>query len=164
MYSVISGKEQLNHWAMNNPELKEIMSGLSDQEIKDIKRGGFDRKKLYAAFERAVNTKGKPTVILIKTLKGYGLGQRAEGTNTTHQKKKMSDNERLGIAQRLDIPLSEKAIKEAQFFVPDPDSKEMQYLHEQRKRLGGYQPIRFNDCKSVKTPSIEVFQDFGVFS
>ena len=92
MYSVISGKEQLDHWTKGNPELKEIMSGLTDEEVKKIKRGGFDRKKLYAAFERAVNTKGKPTVILIKTLKGYGLGERAEGTNTTHQKKQMSDD------------------------------------------------------------------------
>ncbi|GIT33713.1 MAG: hypothetical protein Ct9H300mP4_00320 [Gammaproteobacteria bacterium] len=74
------------------------MSGLTDEEVKKIKRGGFYRKKLYAAFERAVNTKGKPTVILIKTLKGYGLGERAEGTNTTHQKKQMSDDERLEIA------------------------------------------------------------------
>ena len=72
----------------------------------------------------------------------------------------MSDEERIEIAQRLDIPLSEKAIKEAQFFVPDPDSEEMQYLHEQRKNLGGYQPIRFSECKSIKTPSIEIFQDF----
>jgi pyruvate dehydrogenase E1 component len=93
-------------------------------------------------------------------LKGYGLGERAEGTNTTHQKKQMSDKERMEIAQRLDIPLSEKAIKEAQFFVPDQDSEEMQYLHEKRKNLGGYQPIRFSECKSIKTPSIEIFQDF----
>ena len=160
MYSVISGAEQRNHWSKDNPELKEIMSGLSDEEIKNIKRGGFDRKKLYAAFDRAVNTKGKPTVILVKTLKGYGLGERAEGTNITHQKKQMSDKERLEIAQRLNIPLSEKAIKKAQFYVPDPDSEEMQYLKDQRRKLGGYQPIRFTDCKSIKTPSIEIFQDF----
>ena len=160
MYSVSSGAEQRAHWVQNNKELESIMSTVSDDELKDIKRGGFDRKKLYAAFEKAVNSEGKPTVVLVKTLKGYGLGEGSEGRNIAHQKKTMSDEERIEIAERLGIPLSDEERKAAKFFVPDSKSKEMQYLHARRKQLGGYQPIRFNECKSIKAPEKELFEDF----
>ena len=160
MYSVSSGAEQRAHWINGNSELETIMTNLNDAELKDIKRGGFDHKKLYAAFDKAVNSEGKPTVILIKTLKGYGLGEGSEGRNIAHQKKQMSDEERMEIAARLNIPLSEQEIKEVKFFVPDPKSDEIKYLKERRAALGGYQPIRFNECKKIKTPDIELFQDF----
>ena len=159
-YSVSSGADQRAHWVQDSKELESIMSNLSDEELKDIKRGGFDRKKLYAAFEKAVNSKGKPTVVLIKTLKGYGLGEGSEGRNIAHQKKTMSDEERIEIGDRLGIPLSDEDKKAAAFYVPDPKSEEMQYLHDQRKQLGGYQPIRFDSCKSIKPPDIELFEDF----
>ena len=159
-YSVSSGADQRAHWIQDNKELESIMSNLSDDELKDIKRGGFDRKKLYAAFEKAVNSKGKPTVVLIKTLKGYGLGEGSEGRNIAHQKKTMSDEERIEIGDRLGIPLSDQEKKDAAFYVPDQKSEEMQYLHRQRKQLGGYQPIRFDSCKSIKAPDIELFEDF----
>jgi len=136
------------------------MSNLSDEELKDIKRGGFDHKKLYAAFDNAMKSKGKPTVLLVKTLKGYGLGEGSEGRNIAHQKKTMSDDERIEIAERLGIPLSDEDRKLAKFYVPDPNSEEMQYLHSRRKELGGYQPIRFNSCKNLKAPDIELFDDF----
>lgn len=160
MYSVSSGENQRAHWIKGNKELESIMSNLSDEELKDIKRGGFDHKKLYAAFDNAMKSKGKPTVLLVKTLKGYGLGEGSEGRNIAHQKKAMSDDERIEIAERLGIPLSDEDRKLAKFYVPDPNSEEMMYLHSRRKELGGYQPIRFNSCEKLKAPDIELFDDF----
>ena len=160
MYSVSSGETQRAHWIKGNKELESIMSNLSDEELKDIKRGGFDHKKLYAAFDNAMKSKGKPTVLLVKTLKGYGLGEGAEGRNIAHQKKTMSDDDRIEISERLGIPLSDEDRTLAKFYVPDPNSKEMQYLHSRRKELGGYQPIRFNSCEKLKAPDIELFDDF----
>ena len=160
MYSVSSGENQRAHWIKGDKELESIMSNLSDEELKDIKRGGFDHKKLYAAFDNAMKSKGKPTVLLVKTLKGYGLGKGSEGRNIAHQKKTMSDDERIEIAERLGIPLSDEDRTLAKFYVPDPNSKEMQYLHSRRKELGGYQPIRFNSCEKLKAPDIELFDDF----
>ena len=160
MYSVSSGEAQRNHWIDGNSELESIMTQLNDKELKDIKRGGFDHKKLYAAFDKASQSNGKPTVILVKTLKGYGLGEGSEGRNIAHQKKTMSDEERIEIAERLNIPLSDEDRKAAKFYIPDSDSEEMKYLQERRNELGGYQPIRFNDCEKIITPSSEFFEDF----
>ncbi|HIK77360.1 MAG TPA: pyruvate dehydrogenase (acetyl-transferring), homodimeric type [Gammaproteobacteria bacterium] len=160
MYSVSSGENQRAHWIKGNKELESIMSNLSDKELKDIKRGGFDHKKLYAAFDNAMKSKGKPTVLLVKTLKGYGLGEGSEGRNIAHQKKTMSDDERIEIAEHLGIPLSDEDRKLAKFYIPDPNSEEMMYLHSRRKELGGYQPIRFNSCEKLKAPDIELFDDF----
>ena len=160
MYSVSSGADQRTHWVKDNKELESIMTNLSDDELKAIKRGGFDHKKLYAAFDMASKSSGKPTVILVKTLKGYGLGEGSEGRNIAHQKKTMSDEERVEIAKRLGIPLSEEECIAAKFYIPDEDSDEMKYLHKRRQDLGGYQPIRFEDCKSLKAPDIEQFSDF----
>lgn len=160
MYSVSSGADQRAHWVKDNKELESIMTNLSDDELKAIKRGGFDHKKLYAAFDMASKSSGKPTVILVKTLKGYGLGEGSEGRNIAHQKKTMSDEERVEIAKRLGIPLSEEECIAAKFYIPDQDSDEMKYLHKRRQDLGGYQPIRFEDYKSLKAPDIEQFSDF----
>ena len=160
MYSVSSGEDQRNHWIDGNSELESIMTQLNDKELKDIKRGGFDHKKLYAAFDKASQSNGKPTVILVKTLKGYGLGEGSEGRNIAHQKKTMNDEERIEIAERLNIPLSDEDRKAAKFYIPDSDSEEMKYLQERRNELGGYQPIRFNDCEKIITPSSEFFEDF----
>ena len=160
MYSVSSGEDQRNHWINGNSELESIMTQLNDKELKDIKRGGFDHKKLYAAFDKASQSNGKPTVILVKTLKGYGLGEGSEGRNIAHQKKTMNDEERIEIAERLNIPLSEEDRKAAKFYIPDPDSEEIKYLQERRSELGGYQPIRFNDCKKIIAPAPEFFEDF----
>ena len=109
-YSVSSGADQRAHWVQDSKELESIMSNLSDEELKDIKRGGFDRKKLYAAFEKAVNSKDKPTVVLIKTLKGYGLGEGSEGRNIAHQKKTMSDEERIEPVSYTHLTLPTKRI------------------------------------------------------
>ncbi|HJM70854.1 MAG TPA: pyruvate dehydrogenase (acetyl-transferring), homodimeric type, partial [Gammaproteobacteria bacterium] len=111
-------------------------------------------------FDRATKSSGKPTVILVKTLKGYGLGEGSEGRNIAHQKKTMSDEERVQIAKRLGIPLSKEECIEAKFYVPDQDSDEMKYMHKMRQDLGGYQPIRHGECKSIKAPDLDQFSDF----
>ncbi|MEM7017703.1 MAG: pyruvate dehydrogenase (acetyl-transferring), homodimeric type, partial [Pseudomonadota bacterium] len=111
-------------------------------------------------FKRAVETRGKPTVILVKTIKGYGLGKGAEGQNVAHQKKKMTDDERLECGHRFKIPLDDNAIKEAEFYLPPPDSPEISYLKQRREALGGYLPHRNPQCPSLQTPPLEIFKDF----
>ena len=160
MYSVSSGEDQRAHWVKDNNELESIMTNLSNDELKDIKRGGFDHKKLYAAFDRASKSSEKPTVILVKTLKGYGLGEGSEGRNIAHQKKTMSEEERVEIAERLGIPLSKEECISAKFYVPDQDSEEMKYMHKMRQNLDGYQPIRHEEYKSLKAPDLNQFSDF----
>jgi len=159
MYSVLPGDQVREHWTHDNPELAELMKTLSDEDIRTIKRGGHDPKKIYAAFNEAVNTSGKPTVLLIKTLKGYGMGAKGEGSNLTHQKKSMSSSERLESARQFNIPLSDEQIERAEFYKPAADSEEMQYLQQRRAELGGYQPIRQVKCPSLPEADDSAFQD-----
>jgi pyruvate dehydrogenase E1 component len=159
MYSVLPGEQVRDHWTHNNPELAELMKTLDDEEIRTIKRGGHDHKKVYSAYKEAVSTTGKPTVILVKTLKGYGMGAGGEGKNTTHQKKSMNESERLESARKFNIALTDEQIKKAKFFKPADDSEEIVYLQQKRKALGGYQPIRVVDCPSLPTPGSEPFSD-----
>ena len=156
-YSVASGEEVREHWVGKNDELGALMSSLNNEEIRCIRRGGHDHKKLYAAFDKAKKTVGKPTVILVKTIKGYGMGSVAEGHNTAHQKKQLSDAERLAIAKRLNIPLSEAQIKAAEFYLPAADSDELIYLHQQRKKLGGYLPVRQQKSTKLTAPQLSFF-------
>ena len=156
-YSVASGKEVRDHWIKDNPELEALMQTLNDEEIRCIRRGGHDHKKLYAAFEQAAKASGKPTVILVKTIKGYGMGHVAEGHNTAHQKKQLSDEDRLSIGKRLGIPMSDEQLKNAEFYIPDHDSDEAQYLHQQRQTLGGYLPTRNNHYPVFNTPNLDTF-------
>ncbi|MEM9409293.1 MAG: pyruvate dehydrogenase (acetyl-transferring), homodimeric type, partial [Acidobacteriota bacterium] len=158
MYSVLDGKAVRDHWVRDSAELAEVMKTLTDETVRTIKRGGHDHLKVYAAFEKALETNGRPTVILFKTIKGYGLGEQAEGQNTAHQKKRMSDDERLECARRFGIPLSEGQIKEADFYAPDEDGQVVSYLKERRAVLGGYLPERHTDCPALKTPDLDIFQ------
>ncbi len=159
MYSVLPGEEVREHWTHDNPELAELMKTLSDEEIRTIKRGGHDHKKIYAAYQEAIAAEGKPTVVLIKTLKGYGMGPGGEGRNITHQKKSMKPSERLESARNFNIPLSDEQIENAEFYKPADDSKEIEYLRQRRSDLGGYQPIRQVECASLPTPGPEAFSD-----
>ena len=159
MYSVLPGEEVREHWTHDNPELAELMKTLSDEEIRTIKRGGHDHKKIYAAYQDAISAEGKPTVILIKTLKGYGMGAGGEGRNITHQKKSMKPSERLESARKFNIPLSEEQVERAEFYKPADDSEEIKYLQQKRSELGGYQPVRQVECASLPTPVIESFSD-----
>ncbi|MEM6801045.1 MAG: pyruvate dehydrogenase (acetyl-transferring), homodimeric type [Bacteroidota bacterium] len=160
MYSVLPGDKVREHWVRDNPELEEMMQSLSDEEIRTIKRGGHDYKKIYAAFQKAARPNGRPSVILMKTIKGYGMGSAGEGRNTTHQKKNMNREERIEAAKRFGIPLSEEDAAAAKFYAPAADSPEMQYLHERRKVLGGYLPERKEESPVLRTPGDDLFGEF----
>ena len=159
MYTVSPGDVVREHWVENNPALKRLMSALTDEEIRSIKRGGHDHKKIYAAFKEAEEVAGKPCVLLLKTVKGYGLGPAVEGRNTVHQKKYLKPEERLELAERLRIPLSAEEIVRAEFFRPSEDSEEMRYLRARREALGGALPRREVSCPPLEPPPLEFFQD-----
>jgi pyruvate dehydrogenase E1 component len=157
-YSVSPGNIQREHWVENNPRLAQMMNSLTDNEVRDIKRGGQDPKKVYAAFERAQQTQGKPTVVLVKTVKGDGMGA-VQGRNTVHQKKNLKPEERIACAREYGIPLSDEEIVRAEFYCPPPDSEEMTYLRAQREALGGYLPRREVQCPRLETPELENFKE-----
>src|SRR5216117_1312271 len=113
---------------------------MSDQEIWLLNRGGHDPRKVYAAYKAAAEHKGQPTVILAKTIKGYGLGEAGEGRNITHQQKKLNEKELREFRARFNIPMSDEVIAETPFYRPPEDSVEIKYLLERRKVLGGFLP------------------------
>ncbi len=159
MYSVSSGPEVREHWNNGDPRLAEIMEALTDEEIRSIKRGGHDQRKIYAAYDKAFNqNNGKPTVILIKTIKGYGM-EGHEGSNIVHQKKDLAVEERIAAASRLGIPITADQAAAAEFYIPPADSSEMQYLRERRAALGGNWPQRRADCPALETPELELFKE-----
>ncbi|MEO1485619.1 MAG: pyruvate dehydrogenase (acetyl-transferring), homodimeric type [Bacteroidota bacterium] len=160
MYSVLPGDQVREHWVKDNPELEELMRSLSDEEIRTIKRGGHDYKKIFAAFQKAAKPNGRPSVILMKTIKGYGMGHAGEGKNTTHQKKNMNPEERIEAARRFGIPLSEEEAAKAKFYRPADNSPEMQYMRKQREALGGYLPERRDESVTLKTPDDALFEEF----
>lgn len=157
MYSVSHGDLQREHWVDNSPELKQLMGHLTDEELQKIKRGGQDPKKVYAAFEKAARQTGKPTVILVKTVKGDDMGEGTQGRNTAHQKKQLSQEERIACGRRYGIPLSDEQLAAAEFYKPDTDSEEMQYLTEHRHALGGYLPQRLVKSQKIEAPKPELF-------
>lgn len=158
MYSVLPGDVQREHWVEGNPALEQMMNSLTDEEVRAIKRGGQDQKKLYAAFAKAHANEGRPSVILVKTVKGDGMG--AQGKNTAHQYKNMSAEERVKVARELSIPLDEEAAKAAEFYRPAEDSAELAYLRNQRTGLGGRIPNRQVHCSALDIPPISEFAEF----
>ena len=146
------------HFFGRYPELLELVSHLSDAELEALRDGGHDWQKLYAAYYQAYQHKGKPTVILAKTVKGFGMGKAGEGLNTTHQTKKMSLEHRLEFRDRFDLPLSDKQVEELAYLALEKDSDEAQYLHAQREKLGGYLPSRDASCAALQVPTLERFQ------
>ena len=158
MYSVLPGDVQREHWVEGNPKLEQMMNTLTDHEVRAIKRGGQDQKKIYAAFARASAAKNKPTVILVKTVKGDSMG--AQGKNTAHQYKNMSADERIKIAAELDIPISAEAAAKAEFYRPPEDAPELRYLRQRREDNGGWVPNRAVDCAALAIPQLEDFAEF----
>ena len=124
------------------PELLDLVSHLSDDQLMKLQRGGHDPKKVYNAYKTAVETTGQPTLILAHTIKGYGLGEAGEGRNISHQQKKLNEQEMLHFRSRFDIPIPEEAVHNASFCRPPADSPEIGYMHERRRLLGGYVPYR----------------------
>ncbi|MCC7259005.1 MAG: pyruvate dehydrogenase (acetyl-transferring), homodimeric type [Gammaproteobacteria bacterium] len=157
-YSVSSGQEVREHWVGDDARLAGIMAVLSDEEIRCIRRGGHDQRKINAAFQRAASATDRPTAILIKTIKGYGM-QGYEGSNAVHQKKNLTAEERIETARRLQIPLSDEAAKRAEFYRPADDSPELRYLREHRAALGGHWPQRLVQCPALAAPEPDFFED-----
>ena len=158
-YTVSPGDVVREHWVEDTPALRELMDSLNDEEIRTIKRGGHDRQKIYAAFKQAMEVKEKPCVVLLKTVKGDGLGPKSEGRNTVHQKKYLSLDERRDLAARLDIPLPAPDVEAAAFYRPAEDSEETQYLKARRVALGGYLPARDVHCERLAAPPLSFFAD-----
>jgi len=142
------------------PELLKLVEKYTDEQLEKMKRGGHDPEKVYAAYKAAVEHKDAPTVILAKTVKGYGLGEAGEGKNITHTQKKLNEEELREFRTRFSIPISDDEIAKAPFYRPPEDSPEIRYLKERRKQLGGYLPKRITKAPPLKTPSEELFQEF----
>ena len=142
------------------PELLELVKDYSDEQLEKMKRGGHDPIKVFAAYKAAIEHKGQPTVILAKTVKGYGLGEAGEGKNVTHQQKKLNDEELKEFRTRFGIPISDEDVAKAPFYRPTEDSAEIRYLKERRKALGGYVPKRIVKAQPIQTPSEELFEEF----
>src|SRR6201747_209112 len=121
-----------------HPKLLEAVAKMSDEDIWRLQRGGHDPQKVYAAYHRAVKTVGQPTVLLIKTVKGYGMGKSGEGKNTAHQTKKLTDEDIKTFRDRFNIPIADEQLADIPFFKPEAHTPEMKYLHERRKALDGY--------------------------
>ena len=141
------------------PELKKLVSSMTDRDIWKLNRGGHDPHKVYAAYEEAMKTKGKPTVILAKTIKGYGMGKSGESINITHQQKKLGEEDLLYYRDRFDIPLTDKQVKNIEFYKPDEKSDEIKYLKERRMKLGGNLPERTSYAKPIKKPAKNIFEN-----
>jgi pyruvate dehydrogenase E1 component len=142
------------------PETLELVKDMTDEQIRKLVRGGHDPVKVYAAYKAAVEHKGGPTVILAKTIKGYGLGEAGEGRNVTHGQKKLNEQELIAFRARFNIPISDEAVAEAPFFKPPDDSPELQFLRKQRQEMGGALPARVVRCPALKTPAPELWQRF----
>jgi pyruvate dehydrogenase E1 component len=159
-YSVEPGSYTRKHFFGKYPELLEMVNDLTDDQIRKLRRGGHDPQKMYAAFDAAVRHKGSPTVILAKTVKGYGLGEAGEGRNVTHQQKKLNEKELREFRERFGIPLNDEEVVDTPFYRPPADGPEIRYLQERRKRLGGYVPERNVAQEKLEVPSLEKFAEF----
>lgn len=159
-YSILPGDQQREHWVHGDPRLEQLMNTLTDAEVAQIKRGGQDPKKLYAAYRRACESEDRPTVILVKTVKGDGMGSALQGRNTAHQKKDLSREERVACARSWGIPLDDEAIARADFYRPADDSEEIAYLRARREALGGYLPERRVQASTLVAPDSDVFDGF----
>ncbi len=140
------------------PELKAMVANMTDEDIWRLNRGGHDPHKLYAAYAAAVKHQGQPTVILAKTVKGYGMGEAGEGQNITHQQKKMGEDALKAFRDRFNIPISDEEIADMPFYKPPEDSAEILYLKERRKALGGYLPSRRINADPLPIPELKAFE------
>lgn len=142
------------------PELLKLVEHLSDDQLKKLRLGGHDPTKVYTAYKAAVEHTGSPTVILARTIKGYGMGEAGEGKNITHQQKKLNQAEMRHFRDRFDIPISDEKISEYPFYRPDDKSPEIQYLQDQRSKLNGFVPQRKVLTEALDVPDLHYFNDF----
>lgn len=142
----------------NDPELQELVSTLSDEEMEQLSRGGHELEKIYAAYAKAVHHKNQPVAILLHTVKGYGLGKTgAEGRNIAHNQLDMTDDQLKAFCKRFNLPLTDEQIHNLEFYKPGKDSEEMKYLHERRRALNGYLPERLSISNPIITPKLDAF-------
>lgn len=158
-YSVEHGSYIRKHFFGKYPELLDLVNHLTDEQLRKLKRGGHDSRKVYAAYHAAVNHKGQPTVILAKTVKGYGLGEAGEGKNISHQQKKLNEKELREFRTRFKIPISDDEVANAPFYKPPEDSPEIKYLLERRKALNGFLPARRVVAQKQKMPELSEFSE-----
>ena len=156
------GAYNIEHFFRQDPAVQKLVAHMSEAEIDGLKRGGHDFRKLYAAFAQARSGGGRPTVILAKTKKGFGMGGVGESRMTAHQAKKLDVNALLAFRDRFGLPLSDEDTAQLRFFKPAPDSPEMQYLHRQRTMLGGFLPMRNASAQTVAVPPISAWGDFAL--
>lgn len=159
-YTVEGGAYIREHFFGVNDDLTKMVENMTDEQLSKMRRGGHDPEKVYAAYNAAVNHKGSPTVILAKTIKGYGLGESGEGKNITHQQKKLNEEEMKEFRSRFGIPISDEQIANMPFYKPDENDAEMKYLKEKRRALGGFVPSRKTDIRPIKTPPESIFEEF----
>ncbi|MET0333313.1 MAG: pyruvate dehydrogenase (acetyl-transferring), homodimeric type, partial [Rhizobacter sp.] len=147
------------HFFGQHPKALEMVAKMSDEDIWRLQRGGHDPQKVYAAYHKAVNTKGQPTVLLVKTVKGFGMGKSGEGKNTAHQTKKLTDDDIRAFRDRFNIPIPDDQLADLPFYKPADNTPEMKYLHERRQALGGYLPHRREKAdEQLKVPDLEAFK------
>ncbi len=159
-YSVAPGSYTRKHFFGTHPELLEMVNHLSDDDIRRLARGGHDPQKVYAAYSAAMRHKGTPTVILAKTVKGYGLGEAGEGRNITHQQKALNEKELRDFRSRFGVPLSDEEVVETPFYRPPLESEETRYLLERRESLGGFLPQRARKVNPLTVPGEATYQEF----
>ena len=155
------GAYNLKNFFGEDPEVMKLVSQMTDQDIDSLKRGGHDFKKLFAAYNQALNTKGKPTVILAKTKKGYGMGQAGESKMTSHQAKKLDFEALKAFRDKFSLPMNDHDIEKLKFYKPEENSQEIQYLKNNRKKLGGFIPSRSFKDISVSIPPIDKYATFA---
>jgi pyruvate dehydrogenase E1 component len=159
-YAVESGAYVREHFWGADPRLLDMVKHLSDDQLKKMSLGGHDPIKVYNAYKAAAEFKGAPTVVLARTIKGYGLGEAGEGKNITHQQKKMNEEELRAFRTRFGIPVSDEDVAKTPFYRPADDSMEIKYMRERRKALGGYVPSRRNRSEPIKSVTPELFEEF----
>jgi len=145
------------HFFGKYPETRELVADMSDEDIWRLNRGGHDPHKVYAAYAEAAESVDRPTVILAKTVKGYGMGEAGEGQNITHSQKKMGEDALTAFRDRFNIPVSDEEIPKAPFYKFPEDSEEMKYMRASREKLGGYMPVRSDTAKPLIVPGLEIF-------
>jgi pyruvate dehydrogenase E1 component len=159
-YVVEGGAYDRAHFFGKYPELLRLVESLSDEQIDNLRRGGHDPEKVYAAYKAAVEHVGSPTVILAKTIKGYGLGEAGEGRNISHQQKKLNEEELREFRSRFGIPIADAQLEEMPFYKPPEESVEMKYLRQRRAALGGSIPARSRSAPALTAPGQEEFAEF----
>jgi pyruvate dehydrogenase E1 component len=159
-YAVESGAYVREHFWGSDPRLLEMVKHLTDDQLKKMTLGGHDPIKVYNAYKAAMEHKGAPTVILARTIKGYGLGEAGEGKNITHQQKKMNEEELRAFRTRFGIPVADADVAKTPFYRPADDTLEIKYMRERRRALGGYVPKRKVRSEPLKTVSNELFEEF----